>query len=239
MFRRVMLCALVALATATFPLNAQAGPKRNPSKTTRTRSTRAAISLSKARQVFQSMAGQRDISFAYPADGCYARAHLMVRRMQRIYKITPYKVWSFANGESLYVRTPNIPSGHVTWKYHVAPAVWVRLPGGKERWYVIDPSMFHGPVTLTAWKNGQRRPGSRREPYTTVTRLGVAPVTPTGKRLPGSGYWTGSDPREGLDHHANRMMAAFKPLEGRMPPARPRSRATASASAGQGRGQAG
>ncbi|MCX7113399.1 MAG: protein-glutamine glutaminase family protein [Proteobacteria bacterium] len=32
--------------------------------------------------LFNNMALQNDIAFKYPAEGCYARAHLMVQRLQ-------------------------------------------------------------------------------------------------------------------------------------------------------------
>jgi hypothetical protein len=175
------------------------------------------VSLTKAGEVFRWMARQNDISFRYPTDGCYARAHLMIRRMQKN-GFKPWKVWSFANGESLYVRTTNHPSGHVTWRYHVAPILRVRLQDGQQRWYVIDPSMFKAPVTIAAWRNAQKRPGGRYDPYVTITRLGVAPIDATKKRLPGTGYWAGPDPKEGTDLHAVRMMKLYKPHEGRLPP---------------------
>src|SRR5262245_42007789 len=48
------------------------------------------VTYKQAAQVFRWLAGQRDIAFGYPSDGCYARAHLMIRRMQeRGYR--PYK----------------------------------------------------------------------------------------------------------------------------------------------------
>jgi hypothetical protein len=175
------------------------------------------VTLAQAQQAFRLMAAQRDISFRYPSDGCYARAHLMVRRLQGR-GLHPYKVWTFANGNSLYVRTPNHPRGFVQWRYHVAPVLRVRLQNNQQRWYVIDPSMFKGLVTITTWKNAQKKPGSRYDPYVTLTRLGVAPVDATNKRRPGTGYWPGHDPKEGTDVHAVKTMRLFKPFEGRLPP---------------------
>lgn len=175
------------------------------------------VTLAQAHQAFRLMAAQRDIAFRYPADGCYARAHLMVRRMQTR-GLSPFKVWTFANGDSLYVRTPNHPKGFVQWRYHVAPVLRVRLQNNQQRWYVIDPAMFKAPVPIATWKNAQKRPGSRYDPYVTLTRLGTAPVDATHKRLPGTGYWPGHDPREGLDAHAVKTMRLYKPYEGRLPP---------------------
>jgi hypothetical protein len=183
------------------------------------------VTWTQANQAYRLMAAQADIAFRYPADGCYARAHLMIRRLQRR-GLYPHRVWTFANGESLYVRTPSHPKGYVQWRYHVAPILRVRLKDNKQRWYVIDPSMFKAPVTIATWKKAQKRPGGHYDPYVTLTRLGQAPVDATKKRLPGTGYWPGPDPKEGPDAHAVKMMRRYKPYEGKMPP---RSRTVAHA----------
>jgi hypothetical protein len=175
------------------------------------------VTMLQVKRIFRWMSGQGDIAFHYPADGCYARAHLMIRRMQKA-GYTPFKVWTFQNGESLYVRTSHHPHGYVTWKYHVAPILRVRLPKGKQRWYVIDPSLFSRPVTVAQWRNIQKRPSAKYSPYLTLTRVGQAPLDIHRKRLPGSGYWPGHDPREGIDRHALSTMRRYKPWEGRIRP---------------------
>jgi len=177
------------------------------------------VTMAQAQQAFSMMAGQGDISFRFPIDGCYARAHLMIKRLQAK-GFRPMKVWTFANGnEMLHIRTPNHPKGFVEWKYHVAPILRVRTTNGQQRWYVIDPSMFQGPVKISAWKNAQKRPNARYEPYVTIARFGQSPTDPSGTRLPGSGYWPGTDPRN-VDSHAVAVMRLFKPWEGRVPPSR-------------------
>jgi hypothetical protein len=166
---------------------------------------------------YRMMLAQKDIAFKFPADGCYARAHLMVRRMQaKGYK--PYKVWSFANGDSLQVRTENDPRKQVTWRYHVAPILRVRLKDGKQGWYVIDPSLFKGPVSIKGWSKAQKKPNSQYEPIVRVTPPGKAPIDASGKQLPGSGYWPGPDPKVGVDAHAQATMRRHKPFEGKLPP---------------------
>jgi hypothetical protein len=234
MLRRALCFALLAVFLPVFstavPLASTA--KASPSATSASRkstATRAArsrakklprsqtVTMKQLGSIFAWAARQKDIAFRYPADGCYARAHLLVRRLQRAgYK--PYKVWSMRNGEDLYVRTRNDPRGHVTWKYHVAPILRVRGDNDEQSWYVIDPSLFSRPVKISTWRSAQQRPGSARAPYVTVTSVGVAPLNPQHKRLPGSGYWLGSDPREGPDTHAMRIMRRYKPWEGKLPP---------------------
>jgi hypothetical protein len=141
----------------------------------------------------------------------------MIRRLQRR-GLRPAKVWSFENGEPLFVRTAHHPRGYVTWRYHVAPALRVRLASGKQFWVVLDPALFKGPATVLRWREAQRRPGSHNEPYVTLSRPGQAPVDQHGHRLPGTGYWPGMDPHEGLDAHALKVMRLYKPYQDRLPP---------------------
>ncbi len=172
--------------------------------------TAAELSLGQARYVFQTMAGQRDIAYRFVTDGCFARAHLMSLRMQRM-GIQPVKVWSFPHqGRRIRVSTALARRGFVEWTYHVAPAVFVRVNGRTEL-RVIDPSLFRQPVTVAEWAAKQKNTGVVRR-----TRLGEAPVLPTGRRAPGSGYWPGGDPREGGTAHALNTMRRYKTLEPRL-----------------------
>jgi hypothetical protein len=177
------------------------------------------VTVKKVETIFSWAARQKDIAYRYPADGCYARAHLLVRRLQKA-GFKPYKVWSMQNGKPLYVRTRNHPRGYVTWKYHVAPVLRVRYANNEQAWYVIDPSMFSKPVLISTWRNAQQWPNSKYTPHVTVTRIGVAPLDPQRRRLRGSGYWPGTDPVEGLDRHAVRIMKRYKPWEGKLPRSR-------------------
>lgn len=190
-----------------------------PSPRTGTLPLSETVSSEKVQQVFNWLANQRDIAYRFPGDGCYARAHLMIRRL-KARGFRPYKVWSFANGgELLHVRTSNHPRGYVEWKYHVAPVLRVRLASGKQLWYVLDPSLFNRPVPIQTWKLMMKRRNASYEPYSVVTHLGQAPKDPRGTQLPGSGYWPGKDPRD-IDQHAMQVMQLYKPYEGRIPPAR-------------------
>lgn len=172
------------------------------------------ITFRQAARIFRWLASQPDIAFRFPRDGCYARAHLMIRRLEE-HGYTPFKVWSFANGTPLHVSTTNHPDGYVEWRYHIAPVLRVRFENGVQAWYVFDPSLFRAPATITEWRDAQKKPGSRYTPYVTLTRLGQAPRDVHGARLPGSGYWPGPDPREGLDAHATKTMRLYKRQQGR------------------------
>jgi hypothetical protein len=176
------------------------------------------VTLAKANELFHLMARQHDIAFRFPIDGCYARAELMIERM-RAKGAHSHRVWAFANGDSLYARTKNNPRGYVTWSYHVAPVLRVRHGHNAQTWYVIDPSLFTRPVTIAQWEAAMRRDANSHRPYLTVTRVGQAPTLLNGRRANGTGYWPGSDPREGLHNHAVATMRKYKPWEGKQPPA--------------------
>jgi hypothetical protein len=181
------------------------------------RPPRELVKEAKAVEVFKWMARQRDIAFRYPIDGCYARAQLMVERLQK-QGFYPFKVWAFANGHSLYARTPNHPRGYVTWSYHVAPVLRVRHENKTQRWYVIDPSLFDRPVPIAQWEQAMRKNSRSHRPYLTVTRIGHPPTLLSKKKAPGSGYWPAADPSEGLHAHAVRIMRKYKLWEGKQPP---------------------
>ena len=157
-----------------------------------------AVSPATAASIFAAMASQPDITFKFPVDGCYARAHLMVQRMQAM-GLTPGKAWTFASdpNDPLWVNTPNHPDGKVEWGYHVAPTIKVD-DNGVTRDVVVDPSMFDHPVTVDEWKNAQND-----RPHVVQTRPGQPPIPSAG----GSGYWPAADPREGPDANAHDTMA--------------------------------
>jgi hypothetical protein len=175
------------------------------------------VTPAQAHAAFQALAAREDIAYRFPADGCYARCHMMIAQLLQM-GYRPIKVWAFAVGEDLYVRTPNHPRGHVTWTYHVAPVLRVETAEGL-RWYALDPALFSGPAPLAAWEGALRRSPTGPRPHITLTRLGEAPVRPKEGRAAGTGYWPAEDPKEGLDAHALSAMRKFKPYEGRLPPA--------------------
>jgi uncharacterized Zn-binding protein involved in type VI secretion len=165
-----------------------------------------AMSMEAATSIFNNMAAQDDIAFKFPVDGCYARAHLMDQRMQKL-GANPGKVWTFASNASdpLWVNTPNHPDGKVEWGYHVAPTIPVQQADGTVKDMVIDPSMFDRPVTVDEWRDAQHD-----HPTVVQTQLGQPPIPSKG----GSGYWPAPDPIEGIDEHARETMEDYKLLEG-------------------------
>ncbi len=102
------------------------------------------LSEEEAKSLFDEIAARDDIPFGYPMDGCYARAHKMVRLMEDQGVIAGK---AFVEGQ-LYVDTK---FGEVGWGYHVAPVVLVKV-GGKVIPYIFDPSLFDKPVSFDTWK---------------------------------------------------------------------------------------
>ncbi|CUX05390.1 hypothetical protein AGR1B_pAt30063 [Agrobacterium fabacearum S56] len=121
------------------------------------------VSMADAKSLFTMVAGlscdPRNpsgscITFLYPDDGCYARAHEMCRL---IGGAKSGKVWNYG---TLVAKTKNNPVCQVEWGYHVASTISVKEAGTTSS-YVIDPSMFGGPVTVAQWKAAQGDGNSR------------------------------------------------------------------------------
>lgn len=98
-------------------------------------------------QIFKSIASDAKYAFEVIEDGCWARAHIIARELEkkglRVGKI-------FAEG-TLAVRTPKALDGQgVMWSYHVAPVIAVDTGRGVEM-RVIDPALFEKPVPVKTW----------------------------------------------------------------------------------------
>ncbi len=120
------------------------------------------ITLQRARDLFNlvnaklccpASASAPCIPFLYPDDGCWGRAHEMCRLMIAE-GAQPEKVWIYGN---LHVVSSNKPGCNVYWGWHVAPTLLVSTGAGSEV-YVIDPSLFPGPVPRATWAGVQGDP---------------------------------------------------------------------------------
>jgi len=88
------------------------------------------------------------IPFDYKADGCFARAHRIRELIQSEYNTTSYKVFIFADRENnKYLQIPGCPDND-GWMHHIATYVKAADTG---EFYVIDPSITSGPVTIAKW----------------------------------------------------------------------------------------
>jgi hypothetical protein len=126
----------------------------------------------KAKEIFDFCAEQSchlpapyDISpcipFQYVRDGCYARAHKMRRIITTKYGYCCEKVFSFANQgqDRLAVKADKWGGCCVTWWYHVAPLIRVKVKILNFNFVlamVIDPGMFNNPVLLSTWLGAQK-----------------------------------------------------------------------------------
>jgi hypothetical protein len=128
----------------------------------------APVSAVRAQELFDLVSGQACsptaatspcIPFMYPDDGCWARAHAMCHMMIDD-AAEPEKVWIYGN---LRAAAQNHPNCHVYWNWHVAPTLQVST-GGVAQTFVIDPSLFPGPVPLDQWKRIQGDPEAVLEP---------------------------------------------------------------------------
>jgi hypothetical protein len=124
----------------------------------------APVTLQKAQELFNLMNSKiccpasgapPCIPFLYPDDGCWARAHEMCRLIIAA-GVQPDKVWIYAKS-ALRAATRNHPSCQVVWGWHVAPTLLVNTTSGPKI-YVIDPSLFDGPVPQATWVNVQGDP---------------------------------------------------------------------------------
>jgi hypothetical protein len=96
------------------------------------------------------------ITFSYPDDGCWGRAHEMCRLMLAA-GVQPDKVWIFG---SLRAPTTNHPACEVRWGWHVAPTLTVNTGSGTQV-QVVDPSLFpNGPVPQPTWAGVQGDPAA-------------------------------------------------------------------------------
>lgn len=98
------------------------------------------------------------IPFQYVRDGCYARAHKMMWVITTKYRYCCEKVFSFANSgnDRLAVKADKWGGCCVTWWYHVAPLIRVKVGNLFVLALVIDPGMFDKPVLLSTWLSAQK-----------------------------------------------------------------------------------
>jgi hypothetical protein len=125
------------------------------------------VSAEYAQLLFDELKALPDIPFDYPEDGCFARAHAMVKHLDQ-QGIHMAKV--FLHGD-LRVETHKSPKGYVEWRYHVAPMMMVRN-GNKKSLYVFDPAIFDRPVTLEEWIQVQTsHPGGSKDKISYARRF--------------------------------------------------------------------
>jgi hypothetical protein len=115
------------------------------------------------------------IPFQYVRDGCHARAHKMRDIIENRYGYCTQKVFSYGIApNNLSVRASKWGNCCVTWWFHVAPIVLVKV-NGINYYYVIDPGMFNAPVSLTTWLQAQANTSCNAKAL--VTKYSIQPST--------------------------------------------------------------
>ena len=128
----------------------------------------APVSLQRAVEIFDRLADMKDITFGFSDEGCYARAHIMCRRLIKM-GVTPMKAWALPKrGGTLVV---NYPERGIGWRFHTAPAIAVTMPNGIVQTMVMDPGLFDGPASLALWGKVMRAPAGDVQ----VVPFGAAP----------------------------------------------------------------
>lgn len=101
-----------------------------------------------AKKLFSKMKQNRDLSFVYPRDGCYARTTAMTNIAENE-KVIMGRV----NVEGdLYVNLSIKEYPSASWGWHVAPFVLVKKNNDKIIKMVFDPLLFEEPVELSVWQ---------------------------------------------------------------------------------------
>lgn len=166
-------------------------------------SLKASVTLAEALGIFDTLADLPDIAFGYINDGCYARAHIMCRKLVEM-GVIPKKAWAFEDddyGDPLRFKSAD---GFVSkWNYHVSPVLSVEMPDGKTQDLVIDPAMFDGPVAFSDWMNAMAADPDRCQ----IRAFGEPP----------SGFSTDYEPKHfqlstgpKADEHATQTMSRYR-----------------------------
>jgi hypothetical protein len=164
--------------------------------------------------IFDDMADESDIAYSFLADGCFARAHLIAKRiLERYPGIIVEKIW---------VTVTEAGAGHGfsleadgnQWTFHVAVIITIPDEDGGTTQLVIDPSVSDKPLSQAAWLHeiGITSPRDVKAGWVHVqtTAFGEAPINPkTGERYEGSGFYLGPDPTDGADAYSLQLMLYY------------------------------
>lgn len=153
------------------------------------------LSPQEAIAIFDWLAGMQDIAYRYATDGCYARTHIMCRRLMEK-GFDPQKAWAFEE-EGEYYRVMLQDGTKQRFSFHVAPALSLRMDDGAVKDMIFDPAFFNGPATEEEWggivTNGW-------PPVIDIKPFGVAPIGYHGDYIPKHII------TENLDQHARKVM---------------------------------
>lgn len=126
------------------------------------------VTLARATDLFNQMAALSCIpcasltpciTFRYPYNGCWIRAHIMCYLMMDQGE-SPEKVWIESSGCDLVALSSNVPECQVEWCWHVAPTLMVTQPDASVIKMVIDPSLSNAPLSTGDWQALMTDPAS-------------------------------------------------------------------------------
>ena len=103
------------------------------------------LSPAEADKLVAQFLNDKNIPFDYALDGCFARAHKMAYLMQEK---------GIISGKAFVIGRlfANPKYGPVSWRYHVAPVVLVKI-NDEIKPYIIDPALFNKAVPYEEWRN--------------------------------------------------------------------------------------
>ena len=92
--------------------------------------------------LFKKAIEMKDIPYEYKEDGCFARAHIIARRFEKM-GIPVKKAWLKGS--------LSVPGTNLNWRYHVAPMIEAKDSKGNIVQYIIDPTLADKAVPLDEW----------------------------------------------------------------------------------------
>lgn len=108
------------------------------------------VSEPQLKELFEKLK-QEPLAYAYPEEGCYARAHLMAKKLEQ-WGILSAKLFALGNQyeEALTIKNPySLEWNH--WLYHVAPIIIVQTGEDSYQPVVLDPSLSARPLSMEEW----------------------------------------------------------------------------------------
>lgn len=109
-----------------------------------------AVSMQRARELFDSLATADDIPHDFIDEGCMFRAHVMAKRLEEAGVFSEKIILSPTAGD-LRINSDKAAIGFTLAMFHIAPAIYVKTDAGKIERRVIDPSLCDGPATQAQW----------------------------------------------------------------------------------------
>jgi hypothetical protein len=141
------------------------------------------ISMEKATELFQFFQSKTCnpndmkadcIPFSFLRDGCYARSDAMMMEMKKL-GLPATEI--YVKGSTNLRIEPTETTSWKSFRYHVAPVVWITGANGKPELHVMDPSLSDKPVPVNQFLDKLGVPPDEREDYVQYESYVVKPET--------------------------------------------------------------